>query len=63
VPDHRISQRPALKGHLHLERHGGNTAGVITRIPQRIFALTAAIWHHDRTGQSAKRSPIAHDTY
>jgi hypothetical protein len=36
---------------------------VITRIPQRILALTAAIWHDDRTVQSAKRSPIAHDTY
>ena len=28
---------------------------------QRILALTAAIWHNDRTGQPVKRSLIAYD--
>jgi hypothetical protein len=51
-----------FKGQLDLERHGGHTpAGVIIRILQRILALTAAIWHNDRTGQPVKRSLIAYD--
>ena len=51
-----------FKGQLDLERHGGHTpAGVIVRILQRILALTAAIWHNDRTGQPVKRSLIAYD--
>jgi hypothetical protein len=38
-----------LKGQLDLEQHGGRTrAGVITRVWQRILALTAAIWHNDK---------------
>ena len=41
-----------FKGQLDLERHGGHTpAGVTVRVLQRILALTAAIWHNDRTGQ------------
>ena len=28
---------------------------------QRILALTAAIWHNDRTGHPVKRSLIAYD--
>jgi hypothetical protein len=28
---------------------------------QRILALTAAIWHNDATGQTVRRSLIAHD--
>ena len=41
-----------FKGQLDLERHGGHTpAGVLVRVLQRILALTAAIWHNDRTGQ------------
>jgi hypothetical protein len=51
-----------FKGQLDLERHGGHTpAGVIIRILQRILALTAAIWHNDRTSQPVKRSLVAYD--
>ena len=58
------SVNDAFKGQLDLERHGGQTpAGVITRILQRILALTAAIWHNDRTGQPVMRSLIAYDYY
>jgi hypothetical protein len=50
------------KGQLDLERHGGHTpTGVTVRVQQRILALTAAIWHNDRTGQPIKRSLIAYD--
>jgi len=51
-----------FKGQLDLERHGGRTpAGVLTRIWQRVLALTAVIWHNDTTGAPIKRSPIAYD--
>jgi hypothetical protein len=51
-----------FKGQLDLERHGGRTVkGVIIRILQRILALTATIWHNDKTGQPVKRSLIAYD--
>ena len=51
-----------LKGHLDLERHGGRTpAGIIARVLARILALTAAIWHNDKTGQPVKRSLTAYD--
>jgi DDE family transposase len=51
-----------LKDQLGLERHGGRTpAGVITRIVQRLLALTAVIWHNDRTGQPVLRSLTAYD--
>ena len=51
-----------FKGQLDLERHGGRTkAGVIVRVWQRILALTAAIWHNDRTGQRVLRSLTAYD--
>ena len=51
-----------LKGQLDLERHGGRTpGGIIARILARILALTAAIWHNDKTGQDIKRSLIAYD--
>jgi Transposase DDE domain len=51
-----------FKGQLNLEQHGGRTkAGVITRVWQRILALTAAIWHNDRTGQPVLRSLTAYD--
>jgi hypothetical protein len=51
-----------LKGQLDLEQHGGHTpAGVWVRIAQRILALTAAIWHNDRTSQQIKRSLLAYD--
>ena len=51
-----------FKGQLDLEHHGGRTkAGVIARVWQRILALTAAIWHNDRTGQPILRSLTAYD--
>jgi Transposase DDE domain len=51
-----------LKGQLDLERHGGRSpAGVIVRVLQRILALTAAIWHNDKTGQPIMRSLTAYD--
>ncbi|GGU87830.1 hypothetical protein GCM10010178_91860 [Lentzea flava] len=51
-----------FKGQLDLERHGGRTpAGDIVRVLQRILALTAAIWHNDKTGQPVKRSLTAYD--
>jgi hypothetical protein len=51
-----------LKGQLDLERHGGRTpAGVIVRVLQRILALTAAIWHNDKTGQPIMRSLTDYD--
>jgi hypothetical protein len=51
-----------FKGQLDLERHGGHTpAGVITRVLQRVLALTAVIWHNDRIGQPIARSLVAYD--
>jgi DDE family transposase len=51
-----------LKGQLDLEQHGGHTpAGVWVRVVQRVLALTAAIWHNDRTSQQIKRSLLAYD--
>jgi hypothetical protein len=56
------SVNDTFKGQLDLERHGGHTpAGVMTRILQRILALTAAIWHNDHTGQPVMRSLVAYD--
>jgi hypothetical protein len=52
----------SCKDQTDLERHGGRTPeGVLVRVLQRILALTAAIWHNDRTGQPVKRSLIAYD--
>ena len=51
-----------LKTQLDLERHGGRTiAGVAARVLQRILALTAAIWHNDRTKKPILRSLTAYD--
>ncbi|MFI9549963.1 IS982 family transposase, partial [Nonomuraea endophytica] len=51
-----------LKGQLDLERHGGRTpAGVVIRVITRILALTAVIWHNDKTGQPTARSLTAYD--
>jgi len=50
------------KGQLDLEQHGGRTpSGVVTRIWQRILALTAVIWHNDTIAAPIKRSLIAYD--
>jgi hypothetical protein len=52
-----------FKGQLDLERHGGHTpAGVLVRVPQRLLALTAAIWHNWRIGTPVKRSLVAYDS-
>ena len=51
-----------FKGQLDLERHGGKSpAGVSVRVLARILALTATIWHNDKTGQPVKRSLTAYD--
>jgi hypothetical protein len=51
-----------FKGQLDLERHGGKTPeGILARVLARILALTAAIWHNDKTGQDVKRSLVAYD--
>jgi hypothetical protein len=56
------SVNQTFKGQLDLERHGGHTpVGVAVRILQRILALTAAIWHNDKTGQATLRSLVAYD--
>jgi hypothetical protein len=51
-----------LKGQLELERHGGRTkSGVMTRVLQRMLALTAAIWHNGNAEARPFRSLIAYD--
>jgi hypothetical protein len=56
------SVNDTLKGQLDLERHGGRTeAGVVTRVLQRLLALTAAIWHNGHAGVHPLRSLIAYD--
>jgi len=56
------SVNQTFKGQLDLERHGGRTpVGVAVRVLQRVLALTAAIWHNDKTGQATLRSLVAYD--
>ena len=51
-----------LKTKLSLERHGGHSPqGVAARVLQRLFALTAAIWHNHHTRQPVLRSLTAYD--
>ena len=51
-----------FKGQLDLERHGGRTPeGIIARVLARVLALTAAIWHNDKTRQPVMRSLTAYD--
>jgi Transposase DDE domain len=51
-----------FKAQLDLERHGGRTpAGVTVRVLQRILALTAGIWHNDKTAAPVHRSLTAYD--
>jgi hypothetical protein len=51
-----------LKGQLDLEAHGGHTpAGVVTRVLQRLLAMTAAIWHNDHCRVAPLRSLVAYD--
>lgn len=51
-----------FKGQLDLEEHGGRTdTGIFVRVLVRVLALTAAIWHNDKTGQEITRSLIAYD--
>jgi hypothetical protein len=56
------SVNQTFKGQLDLEHHGERTpTGVAMRVLVRVLALTAAIWHNDKTGQPIKRSLIAYD--
>ncbi len=56
------SATDTLKGQLDLERHGGHTwRGVVTRVLQRLLALTAAIWHKGRLSRDPVRSLLAYD--
>ncbi len=56
------SVNDTLKGQLDLERTGGRTVtGVVTRVLQRLLALTAAIWHNQATGNRPVRSLVAYD--
>jgi hypothetical protein len=56
------SVNDTLKGQLDLERHGGRTpGGVVTRVLQRLLALTAAIWHNHHCGVAPLRSLVAYD--
>jgi Transposase DDE domain len=56
------SVNATLKTQLDLEHHGGRTVvGVMTRVLQRLLALTAVIWHNHRTGHGPLRSLIAYD--
>ena len=56
------SVNQTLKGQLDLERHGGRTpTGVVTRVLQRLLALTAAIWHNEQIGARPVRSLLAYD--
>lgn len=56
------SVNQTLKGQLDLEQHGGRTPeGILARTLARILALTAAIWHNDKTGQTVMRSLVAYD--
>jgi hypothetical protein len=51
-----------FKGQLDLERHGGKTPeGILVRVLARVLALTAAIWHNDKTAQPVMRSLTAYD--
>ena len=51
-----------FKGQLDLERHGGHTpGGTWIRVLQRILALTAVIWHNDKTSAPIHRSLTAYD--
>jgi Transposase DDE domain len=51
-----------FKGQLDLERHGGKTPeGILARVLARVLALTAAIWHNDKTAQPVMRSLTAYD--
>jgi hypothetical protein len=57
------SVNQTFKGQLDLECHGGRTGvGVAVRVLQRILALTAVIWHNDKTGQATLRSLVAYDS-
>jgi hypothetical protein len=56
------SVNSTLKGQLDLEQHGGRTPeGIMARVLTRILALTAAIWHNDKTSQNVMRSLTAYD--
>jgi hypothetical protein len=56
------SVNQTLKGQLDLEDHDARTsAGVFTRIAQRLPAMATGIWHNWTTGVTTKRSLTAYD--
>jgi len=57
------SVNQTFKSQLDLEATAAarTPAGLAVRVLQRILALTAAIWHNDKTGQATLRSLIAYD--
>ncbi|WP_435113976.1 IS982 family transposase [Nocardiopsis synnemataformans] len=56
------SVNDTFKGQLDLEQHGGRTVeGVSVRVAQRVFALSAALWHNFQTEQAVSRSLTAFD--
>ena len=56
------SVNDTLKGQLDLERHGGRThQGVLTRVLQRLLALTTAIWHNEHAGAPTPRTLTPYD--
>jgi len=56
------SVNDTLKGQLDLEHHNGRTwGGVVTRVLQRLLALTAVIWHNGQLGRHPVRSLLAYD--
>jgi hypothetical protein len=56
------SVNDTVQGQLDLERHGGRTwGGVVTRVLQRLLALTAATEHNGQLRKHPVRSLLAHD--
>jgi hypothetical protein len=62
VPQLIESVDDTLKGRLDLEQHGGRTIeGVAIRVAQRVLAMSAGIWHNNKTGAPDARPLIAFD--
>jgi hypothetical protein len=63
--DNTAAEHPGGREQQHrldLERHGGRiTAGVYTRIAQRLLDMAATIWHNWASAEPIKRSLIAYD--
>jgi hypothetical protein len=51
LPDRGASSRPARPCSANRDRHRTTVgSGVAVRVLQRLLALTAVIWHNDKTG-------------